>query len=105
MANASPYQLLVAPAKLYYAPFGEPFPDVFETPAGNWTLLGAEGDESYAEDGVTVRASTSPNLIRTLGSVAVKKATIAERGFQMELVVLDATAEVMALAFGGDPDN
>lgn len=104
-SNSTPFDLMVAPATLYYAPVGETFPDLSETPGANWQMLGTSGAKSYADDGVTVRANTSANLIRTLGTVAVRKATISERGFQVEVLVLDATAEVMALGFGLDPDE
>lgn len=69
-----PYEILATPLKVYLAPVGETFPDVDEDPAGNWDLLGTNGDENYAEDGVTVTHGQTIDTFTPLGLTVPLKA-------------------------------
>lgn len=101
----SPYEIIVGPAEVWVAPVGEAFPDVDETPTGNWDLVGTLGDENYGEKGVIVRSSRTITPVNVLGSTMARKHTITEVGFEVEFDVIDATAEQMALGYGVDPDD
>ena len=43
-----PYEIIMAPYEIFLAPVGESFPDVDETPAGNWAKLGTNGKYNLA---------------------------------------------------------
>lgn len=45
MTTVTPYEVLTGPYQVYLAPFGEAFPAVGATPAGNWELIGYTKEE------------------------------------------------------------
>lgn len=103
MGNTSIFAKQYAPADVWYAPVGEPFPDVDTIPAGNWATIALSTE--ITEDGITCGGSVDPALLFALGSVAPVKAGINRRQFQVEFETMDTSAENVALAFGGDPDD
>ena len=54
-------------ATVYLAPVGESMPDIVDTPAGNWSVLGTNGDDNYDEAGITITHSQTLVKKRTLG--------------------------------------
>lgn len=98
---SEPFEVQVGPADIYFAPIGEPFPDVDTAPAGNWDLL-VPGTR-ITEDGITIATQVQDTRIFSLGSVAPIKAGIVQRQFTAEFNVMDLSAEAVALAFGADP--
>lgn len=100
MASA-PFDKQLAPADIYYAPIGEPFPAISATPAGNWELLAASTD--ITEDGITPNSQIQDARIFSLGGVAPVKAGIVQKQFTLEYAVMNMTAEQLMLAHGGDP--
>ena len=88
-----PYEIIMAPFEVFLGPVGEPFPDVDETPAGNWKKLGTNGKYNLSEDGVTVTHEQTLSLHRTLGSTGPIKAVRTEEGLLVALVLEDLTAE------------
>lgn len=103
MSSAPFDKQLIANASIYYAPIGEPFPDVDTTPAGNWELLAAPTD--ITEDGVTINTAIQEALVFSLGGVAPVKAGIVQKQFTLEFSIMNASAEQLALAAGADPDD
>lgn len=101
----APYEIIVGPATVYSAPVGEAFPAVDEVPSGGWDIVGTLGSENYGESGVLVRSPRTTNPIRVLGSTTPRKHVVTESGFQVEFDVIDASAEVLALGYGVDPDS
>ena len=91
-----PYEIIVSPLEVYLAPVGESFPDVDETPAGNWVLLGTNGKKNYAEDGVTVSHEQTINQIRTLGTTGPAKVVRPEENLSIALILNDFSAEEYA---------
>jgi hypothetical protein len=91
-----PYEIIMAPYEIYLAPVGESFPDVDETPAGNWAKLGTNGKYNLAEEGVTVTHEQTLSLHRTLGSVGAVKAARTEEGLLIACILEDLTAEQYA---------
>lgn len=100
---SAPFDKQLAPADIYYAPIGEAFPAVADTPAGNWVLAAASTD--ITEDGITVATNVQEALVRALGSVAPVKAGIVTKDFALEYACHSMTPERMLLAEGGDPDD
>lgn len=100
---SSPFDKQLAPADIYYAPIGEPFPAVGDAPAGNWALAAASTDIS--EDGITVNTNIQDARIRSLGSVAPVKAGVVTKDFELAYQCISMTPENMMLAAGGDPDD
>lgn len=93
---SEPYEIIVSPFEVYLAPVGEAFPDVDETPAGNWVLLGTNGKKNYAEDGVTVTHEQTINQIRTLGTIGPCKVVRTEENLSIALILNDISAEEYA---------
>lgn len=92
----TPYEIIMSPFEVWVAPVGESYPDVDETPAGNWAKLGTNGKFNYSEDGVTVTHNQSVSAHRTLGSTGPVKATRTEEDLMVSLVLEDLTAEQYA---------
>ena len=88
-----PYEIIAAPMKAYLAPVGEAFPDVGAIPAGNWVLIGANGDRNITEDGVTVQHSQTIEQFRTVGSTGPVKASRTEENLMIRFVLWDLTLE------------
>lgn len=101
----APLEIIVGPADVYVAEIGTQFPDIDDAPSASWDLIGTLGADNYGESGVIIRRPQTTTPIRTLGSTMARKHVITETGLQVEFVVLDATAEQLALGYGIDPDE
>lgn len=101
--SSAPFDKQLAPADIYYAPIGESFPDVDDTPAGNWALLAASTD--ITEDGITINTNVQDARVFSLGGVAPVKAGIVRKEFTADFSVMNMSAEQNLLAAGGDPDD
>lgn len=96
-----PYEIIVSPFQVYLAPVGEAFPEVDDAPAGNWVLLGTNGKDNYAEDGVTVSHEQTLSVIRTLGTTGGIKVIRTEESLSISLVLFDISAEHYAEVLNG----
>lgn len=97
--NSVPYEVIAAPFTLYVAPTGTAFPDVDETPVGDWVKVGTSGALNYDRgEGVTIehRQSTSP--WRSSGDTGVRKNFRTEEDLIVRLKLVDITLEQYALA-------
>jgi hypothetical protein len=64
MTNVTPYNLVIGPGQVWVGPVGETFPDVDETPAGNWVDLGkTEGDVVINHVRATVAIRTNQSAM------------------------------------------
>lgn len=90
---SEPYEIMISPFEVYLAPVGEAFPDVDETPAGNWVKLGTNGKYNYSEDGVTVTHEQEIFEKRTLGSTGPVKAVRTSEGLMIAFVLDDVSME------------
>lgn len=91
--NSAPYEVVAGSAELWLAPVGESFPDVDETPSGNWAKVGTTGDLNYAEDGVSFEHSQSMEYWRALGSTGPRKAFRTEEDQVLKLTLVDISLE------------
>lgn len=102
LPNAYPFEVMGAPHSLYIAEFGTARPaltvDLADTP-GDWVLVGAKGNRSYAEEGVRVNSPAAYNYFRGLGSAAPLKAFRSEEDVMIAVTLADMTLESMATAF------
>lgn len=86
----SPFEIVVAtPFEVYIAPVGEAFPEVDAAPAGNWALLGTNGNRNMTEDGVTVQHSQTIKLHMVYGSTMAVKATRSQEEHRYTFTLLD----------------
>lgn len=97
MANESPFEIIVAPCQVYTAPVGESFPDVDTTPAGNWKLLGTNGNRNISEAGVTITHNSTYQKKRTVGATGPQKVKRTEEDCIISLVLEDLSAEAYAI--------
>lgn len=93
-----PYEIIMAPYEVYLAPVGTAFPDVDETPAAAWKLLGKSGADNMEEGGVSVVNGQTLVSKRTAGSTGPVKVGRTEEELTLGLTVYDMTAEQYALA-------
>jgi hypothetical protein len=98
----TPYEIITAPLSVYIAPIGEAFPAIDAAPAGNWVLLGTNGDRNYDEGGVTVAHSKTYNKIRVAGATGPVKADLDQEDLMVRLTLLDMSPEQYAYALNGN---
>lgn len=91
-----PYEIIMAPFEVFTAPVGEAFPDVDETPTGNWELFGTNGIKNYSEDGVTVTHEQTLEPHRTVGSTGPVKVKRTEESLLIDFVLEDLSLEQYA---------
>lgn len=96
-----PYEIMMSGFDVYVAPVGEAFPDVDETPAGNWTLLGTNGKFNYSEDGVVITHGQTISAHRTLGSTGPVKAARTEEELMIAFTLEDVSMEQYAKVLNG----
>jgi hypothetical protein len=96
-----PYEIIMAPYTIYTAPLDETFPDVDETPGGNWSLLGTSGNKSYEDEGVSVSHEQTIVEKRTAGCTGPIKAVRTEEGLKIHVVLADVTVETYAKVLNG----
>lgn len=99
LPNAYPYEVMGAPHSLYIAAFGTARPAIGAAPGGSWTLVGQNGNRSYAEEGVRVNSPAAYNYFRGLGSAAPLKAFRSEEDVIIAVTLADMTLESLATAF------
>lgn len=95
--------IVVGPAEVWVADPGTAFPDIQAAPGAGWTLIGTDGALNYGESGVILRNEITEGQIQVLGSALARKRVISQRTFNVEFLLLDLSAEEMALAYGTDP--
>ena len=88
-----PFEILIAQFAMYIAPVGESFPDIEDAPAGNWTLVGIAGSDSYDESGVVITHEQSTNAIRTYGATGPRKIVRTSEDLKVTLNLMDLTLE------------
>jgi hypothetical protein len=93
VANSNPFNIIVAPYQVYWAPTGTAYPAISATPSGSWILLGTAGAEDYSDAGVTVTHSQTINEIRGASSTGPRKATRTEESIEISLTLMDVTLE------------
>lgn len=87
MSANEPFDMLTGPVTVYIAPATEAEPDVDETPAGNWTELGAtDGEQTIAWTG-------DLELHRDNDHTMPVKATRPEQQLQITLPIVGLTLE------------
>ena len=94
----TPYEIIGSPLNVWLAPVGEAFPTLDQAPAGNWQLLGTNGNRNHSEEGLTVRHSKSLNKARPAGATGAVKAFLNEEDLMFSLVLWDMTLEQYAKA-------
>lgn len=91
-----PYEIIMAPFEIWLAPVSTAFPDVDETPAGDWELLGTNGLKNMDEAGVVVTHSQTIEKKRTLGSTGAVKAARTEEDMSVGFTLVDLSLEQYA---------
>lgn len=99
---SAPYEIIVAPFELWWAPTGEDFPDVDETPAGNWAKVGTNGNLNHSDDGVTVTHEQNIETYIPNGATGPIKASRTEERLALNLTLWDITLEQYTLALNGN---
>ena len=90
---SEPNELVISPFDVYLAPVGEAFPDVDDTPGGNWSLLGNGGNLSMGEEALTVTHTQQVDLHRTYGSTGPRKASRSSEDLMIAFTLVDLTLE------------
>jgi len=98
-----PYEIIIGPYEVYLAPVGESWPDVDETPGGNWVLLGTNGKHNIADGGVTVTHSQTLEKKRNVGSTGPKKVVRTEEDLTISLLLEDLSLEQYSKALNDVP--
>lgn len=99
MPNTFPYEVIGSPFSIYLGAVGVARPAIGAVPGGGWTLLGSNGNRSYAEEGVRVNSPQGFNYFRGLGSAAPLKAFRTEEDVIIQVTLADLTLEQLANAF------
>lgn len=102
-----PFEIIAAPFEVYVAPVGEAFPLINAAPAGNWDLIGTNGNKNISEDGVTVAHEEDIEEFRMAGATGPVKAARTSEGLSISFVLHDLTLEqyAAALNFGTVTDT
>jgi len=87
-----PYEIVMAPADVYIAFEGEPFPAVDTPPTGNWIPLGTAGKRNQAESGVTITHKQTLKEHRTTGSTGPVKVVRTQEDVTVECEIEDLDA-------------
>lgn len=88
----APFEIIAAPFDVYVAPVGTAFPDISQTPAAAWLLLGTSGNKNYDEDGVTITHGQEIEVFRPVGLTAARKAFRTEETLSIEFNLVDVSA-------------
>jgi hypothetical protein len=88
--------MVVGGAEVWLAPVGESYPDVDNSPSGNWAKLGSSGKKDYSEDGITINHEQTLNQFRSLGSTGPRKVSRSEENLTVTGVLEDLTLEQYA---------
>lgn len=90
---AIPLEVVAAPFEIWLGPVGEAFPNIEDTPVGNWVKIGTSGNRSITEDGVTVQHQQTIEQFRSLGSTGPMKAFRTEESLIITFTIADITLE------------
>lgn len=93
-----PYEIVIHPFTVWWAPVGESFPAIDADPGGNWTKIGTSGNRNYSDDGVTVAHSQTIQRHRAAGSTGGRKASRTEEDFLVRFTLWDLLLEQYKLA-------
>lgn len=88
----APFEIIAAPFTVWFAPLAEAYPDVDETPVGNWLKIGTSGDLNYSEDGVIVVHEQTIEQFRTLGGTGPRKVSRTSENLIVRLTLWDINA-------------
>ena len=98
----TPNEIVVGPMDVYLAPESEAQPtDAGTSPAGNWALLGTNGDDDYDEAGITVDHSQTIQKFFTLGSTGAKKVSRTQESLMIAMTLLDLLPAEVSKAWNG----
>lgn len=99
----TPYEIIAAPFTVWLAAVGTAFPEVGSLPSASWTKIGgANGDQRYHEDGVSISHPQTVEMIRTLGSTGPVKAFRTEEDLFISFKVLNLTLEQYKFILNGN---
>jgi hypothetical protein len=102
MSNTFPYEVIGSPFSIYVATAGTARPAIDNAPSGSWTLIGSNGNRSYAEEGVRVNIPQTLNKHRGLGSAAPIKLFRAEEDVIVQVTLADLTLEQIRYALNSN---
>lgn len=95
---SEPFEIVASPFEAYFAPFGEAFPLIDATPAGNWLLIGKSGSKNMSPDGITVTHNQTVEFFQMLGGTLPRKAARTEENVTVAFTLHDLTLEMYRLA-------
>ena len=98
----APFEIIAAPFTAWWAPVGTAFPALGAVPAGDWTLIGTSGAESYDPEGVSIEHGQDVNAVRPLGSTAPIKAFRREEDLVVTFTIWDVTLEQYRLGLNSN---
>lgn len=100
----APFEMVSGPLTIYTATEGTAAPTIeIAPPTPTWTLLGANGDKSISDDGLTINFEEEINDQMVLGSTVAQKAFRVSEGVMFDFTLFDLTAEMFAIAMSGLP--
>lgn len=97
--NSEPFEILAGPAEVYVASADTAFPDVDETPDGNWTQIASP--TQIPEDGVTISGDGTEEHVYSLGGTGSRKGFRTRQELHVKFKVMDATVEAYSAAMNG----
>jgi hypothetical protein len=99
---SEPFEIIASPFNVYWAPYGEAYPDVDEAPAGNWLLIGKSGDKNISPDGITITHGQTVERFFMLGGTLPRKAARTEENVTVAFMLHDLTLEQYRLAINNN---
>lgn len=100
--TSKPFEIIVAPFVIFWAPTGTSFPDLNDAPPSPWVKVGTSGDRNYSEDGVVVVHGQTIEQFRTLGSTGPVKVNRTEESLIVRFTLLDLLLEQYRLALNNN---
>ena len=95
----TPFELIVGPFEVFTGPVNEARTDLNDAPAGNWVLLGTNGDQNYDEARIVFDPIQTIEEWFSLGSPAPQQAFRTQERFTVSFSLADLTAEHLAKVF------
>jgi len=96
-----PFEIIMAPADIYLAYEGEPFPAIDAAPTGNWMPLGTAGKRNQSEKGVIITHGQTLKEHFTTGSSGPVKVVRTGESLSISVEIEDMTLEQYAKALNG----
>jgi len=94
----TPFEIVAGAVDAWLAPVGTAFPVINAAPAVAWVKIGLNLSKDYADSGVLIRNLQTTKEVETLGTTGPVKAFREKEALEIELTLLDATAESYAQA-------